>query len=144
MESERAVAPLPDGEQATDAYPQSGVVHFSSGGALVPATDLAVQVQWDTEEIRLLRILVTALHKERAARAPQPALVNEESDEVRTARAYLDGPVSLAETARFRDALAHYEAVVHESIANGGPSEEAFAKLYEDAIADTGHAQSPQ
>jgi len=128
MESERAVAPLP----------------VSSGSALMPATDLAVQVQRNTEEIWLLRTLVTALYEERAARAPQPAAVDEENDEVRTARTYLDGSVSLAETARFRDALAHYEAVVRESIANGGPSEEAFAKLYEDAIADTDHAQSPQ
>ena len=122
----------------------AGLVHVSSGGALVPATDLAAQVQRNIEEIRLLRTLVTALYEERATRTPQPATVNEENDEVRAAGAYLDGPVSLAETARFRDALAHYEAVVRESVANGGPSEEAFAKLYEDACADADHVQPPQ
>ena len=101
-------------------------------------------MQRNTEEIRLLRNLVNALHEERANREPRAAATGEESDAVRIIRAYLDGPVSLAETARFRDALAHYQAVVRASIANGGPSEEAFARLYADACAEGDHAQSPQ
>jgi len=107
-------------------------------------SDLAIQVQQNTEEIRLLRNLVNLLYEERATRAPRPVAANEESDEIRAVRAYLDGPVSLVETARFRDALAHYDAVVRASIANGGPSEEVFAKLHEDAVASSDHEPPTQ